>query len=476
MSGAVNGAAMKPAFTFEDLVSKVNGKYNRGEIKLNAQGGLSTVNGHVWMQVLNNTKTTVEENKSVREAVYKTLAEKFAEQKGIDESLKTVQEALLGSENAVKPLGRDEVRAMIAQLKAVSPKEEGPKGEKLSTSDFNFLLETIRAVKAGSPEVTRLPDGSFKLAGAPRSFSAEMVLSGLKTGSRASILQTATVNVRHDSDERRQAAQELAATRSQAAAAFESTAKPLLDTLWARLSDAFRGLDGNYEAQARKTGEVVSHIMREIVAEDSLLDSLDLDIAAFEKDVKEYIGDRNRAGISCAMEGSYRVVLDLAINRLAILKQNDTIEIKTAREFIRQAFLDVRDGLPVFASNEKLKPVMNEMEERVRDYINFAAGLPPAEILVKAFQSLVPSLALEKSTTDLVGNVQDGTMKLDDFVKAFVSAVKAQGNYPKRGADFDTCEKALEAIESGAIILSRHEPDELDMMVSARTWNENEQG
>ncbi len=111
------------SFTFAELESKVNGKYNRGELRLDAQGGLHRTNNHVWAQVFNNKTTTAQENLNVRTAVFDSISGHFSKSGGVSPYLKAAQEFLLGSENALKPLSRDEVRAIIAQLKSVADME-----------------------------------------------------------------------------------------------------------------------------------------------------------------------------------------------------------------------------------------------------------------------------------------------------------------------------------------------------------------
>lgn len=108
------------SFTFAELENKVNGTYNRGELRLDAKGGLHRANNHVWAQVFNDKTTTAQENLNVRTAVFDSIASHFSKSGGVSQYLKAAQEFLLGSENALKPLSRDEVRAIIAQLKSVS--------------------------------------------------------------------------------------------------------------------------------------------------------------------------------------------------------------------------------------------------------------------------------------------------------------------------------------------------------------------
>ncbi|MCQ2367548.1 MAG: hypothetical protein MJ109_00840 [Kiritimatiellae bacterium] len=465
--GGINSATIKPTFSFDDLMSKVNGTYNRGELKLNEKGGLSSINNHVWMQAFNNEKTSAQENKSVREAVYKALADKFAGKDGINESLKTAQDFLLGNDNVVKPLRRDEVRAIIDQLSTASL-EFGSRRTNLSESDFSLLLKTIRAVKDGSSEVTKLADGSFKLNDASRSFPAEMVLSGLKTGSRQSILHTATVNKL--SKEGQAVSDQISAERGRIHQEFSKSMKGTVGDLWDKLSDAFVGTGTDYRQQAVKTSEVVLRILREISDKElpGFYDSLDLDIKGFEKDVKEYLDDTTRPGVRRDNKGSYRVILELAMKRLDTLKANDTIEFRNARESIRQAFHDLlyKNKWAIEGTHEQfVKPTKTESEVKVSEYIDSHEDQSQAKTLVEAFKELRPNFELDKATTDLVEKFDKGTLTIDAFANAFVDSVREQSNYPMRGPDHYACESALEAIKSGAFKMSKA-PDMYDFMMS----------
>lgn len=468
--GGINSATIKPTFSFDDLMSKVNGTYNRGELKLNEKGGLSSINNHVWMQAFNNEKTSAQENKSVREAVYKALADKFAGKDGINESLKTAQDFLLGNDNVVKPLRRDEVRAIIDQLSTASL-EFGSRRTNLSESDFSLLLKTIRAVKDGSSEVTKLADGSFKLNDASRSFPAEMVLSGLKTGSRQSILHTATVNKL--SKEGQAVSDQISAERGRIHQEFSKSMKGTVGFLWGKLSHAFIGTGTGYRQQAEKTSEVVLSILREISDKElpGFYDSLDLDIKGFEKDVKEYLDDTTRPGVRSTDKGSYRVILELAMKRLDTLKANDTIEFRNARESIRQAlFVIYNDEQWIEGTYEKVDETdLTHSDKTVVKFIKDAQvnspGQSQAKTLVDAFKHLRPNLELDKATTDLVEKFDKGTLSLDDFANAFVDSVRDQSNYPMRGPDHYACESALNAVKYGAFEMTRA-PDMFDYMMS----------
>lgn len=469
MSG-INSATIKPTFSFDDLMSKVNGKYNRGELKLNEKGGLSSINNHVWMQAFNNEKTSAQENKSVREAVYQALADKFAGKDGINKSLKTAHDFLLGNDNVVKPLRRDEVRAIIDQLSTASL-EFGSRRTNLSETDFSLLLQTIRAVKDGSSEVTKLADGSFQLNGASRSFPAEMVLSGLKTGSRQSILQTATVNKL--SAEGQAVSDRISAERGRIQQEFSKSMKGTVGFLWDKLSDAFIGTGTDYRQQAVKTGEVVLRVLREISDKElpGFYESLDLDIKGFEKDVKEYLDDTTRPGVRSDNKGSYRVILELAMKRLDTLKANDTIEFRNARDSIRQALFEVyNDEQWIEGTDDPAEePELTNSDRTVIKFIQDAQADSPnqsqAKTLVDAFKHLRPNLELDKATTDLVDKFDNGTLTLDKFVTAFVDSVKAQSNYPMRGEDHYACERALDAFKNGAFHMSK-DMDFIDVILT----------
>lgn len=119
----MNIATVNGNFTFDELEKKVNGTYNRGELRLGSDGKLHRLNNHVWAQVFNNKSTDSQENVNVREAIYHVIAARFGGSKALAGYLKVAQEALTGSENIRKSISRDEVRAIIAQLKAVEGKD-----------------------------------------------------------------------------------------------------------------------------------------------------------------------------------------------------------------------------------------------------------------------------------------------------------------------------------------------------------------
>lgn len=129
-------------FTFAELESKVNGKYNRGELRLDADGKLHRLNNHVWTQLFNNKTTDYQANINVREAIYNSISARFGGSEGVTQYLKVAQEALIGIGNIGKPISRDEVRAIIAQLKAVEGKD-AQNAEK-ALSDANRELKSAQ--------------------------------------------------------------------------------------------------------------------------------------------------------------------------------------------------------------------------------------------------------------------------------------------------------------------------------------------
>lgn len=133
---------VRGTFTFAELESKVNGKYNRGELRLDADGKLHRLNNHVWTQLFNNKTTDYQANINVREAIYNSISARFGGSEGVSQYLKVAQEALIGIGNIDKPISRDEVRAIIAQLKAVEGKD-AQNAEK-ALSDANRELKSAQ--------------------------------------------------------------------------------------------------------------------------------------------------------------------------------------------------------------------------------------------------------------------------------------------------------------------------------------------
>ena len=127
MGGKVSlDGVQKGRFTFDELERKVNGTYNRGELRLDAGGKLHRMNNHVWgLAKLWNDKTSdIQQNIDVRNAVYESIRDKFAGNSDTWSYLSVAREFLLGRQNFTKPLSREEVRLIISQLKNIANRQQ----------------------------------------------------------------------------------------------------------------------------------------------------------------------------------------------------------------------------------------------------------------------------------------------------------------------------------------------------------------
>ena len=107
---------------YSALEKIVNGKHNLGEIVLR-NGEFVTVNNHAYLTMLNGTVTTKQDNLNVRTAVAELLTAQFVGLRDLGENgllaLQKVKDRLLGNENRMMPISRNEVREMINALKDV---------------------------------------------------------------------------------------------------------------------------------------------------------------------------------------------------------------------------------------------------------------------------------------------------------------------------------------------------------------------
>ena len=121
---------------FDELERMTNGDYNRGELVLR-DGSFAAVNNHVHLTFLNNKVTTRQENLNVRTAVNDLLQYQFTR---LNDSvgkaaLECVKERLLGTDNKMLPISRDEVRTMINMLKAVQKSSYSSSGMQMPMTE-----------------------------------------------------------------------------------------------------------------------------------------------------------------------------------------------------------------------------------------------------------------------------------------------------------------------------------------------------
>ena len=89
-----------------------SGKHNVGQLKLSENGDrLEKVNNHVHFTDRNNVQLTAAENRAVREALVKAIANNVPADK-----IEAFREVLLGGSNATKSLSRDFTAAVIATV------------------------------------------------------------------------------------------------------------------------------------------------------------------------------------------------------------------------------------------------------------------------------------------------------------------------------------------------------------------------
>ena len=140
----------KGSFTFDELERKVNGTYNRGELRLGEDGKLHRMNNHVWgLAKLWNDKTSdIQQNIDVRNAVYESIKNKFSRNAGTWSYLSVAREFLLGRENFTKPLSREEVRLIISQLKNIANRQ--PLDQRLGMLQRNLTALKREAVGLGN--------------------------------------------------------------------------------------------------------------------------------------------------------------------------------------------------------------------------------------------------------------------------------------------------------------------------------------
>ena len=123
-SVSVNGQNLAVNFSFADLEKKVDGSKNLGELKFGADGKLHRINNHAFFTSKNTVVTTADENRNTREVIMALLNDKFGQGTELQRNLLLeAEKILLGDDVVFRPISRDEVRQIIAELKNVNASE-----------------------------------------------------------------------------------------------------------------------------------------------------------------------------------------------------------------------------------------------------------------------------------------------------------------------------------------------------------------
>lgn len=151
---------------YNALEKLTDGKYNRGELVLK-NNEFVAVNNHVHLTLLNGTTTTREENQNVRKALSEVLDNRFGGL-GTSQTMAVVKERLLGADNRMMPISRDEVRCMINLLKKVSENYVEPKDDKGKQTERTYaerMLNTSQSLKLDASKIGEFRAGR-NIAGA----------------------------------------------------------------------------------------------------------------------------------------------------------------------------------------------------------------------------------------------------------------------------------------------------------------------
>lgn len=108
------------ALQFDDIDRLSHGKYNLGQLKLDANGDLDVINNHKFRILRNFSKTTPAENRAVRKAVAHALIEKFCDPKlgaAKEEAMRLLLPSIIGKDVLDRPLNRADVGRVVDQLK-----------------------------------------------------------------------------------------------------------------------------------------------------------------------------------------------------------------------------------------------------------------------------------------------------------------------------------------------------------------------
>ena len=147
------------ALKFDDLYKLTHGKYNLGQLKLDANGKLDIINNHKFRILRNFSKTTPAENRAVREAVADALKTRF---RNLAKSLTPTNaqkftrliNSLTAAGDCEKALSRNEVGSLIDQFRNF---ETG-------NDDYKSTFEKLKMFMEAVPELKDKPI-DFSLSG-----------------------------------------------------------------------------------------------------------------------------------------------------------------------------------------------------------------------------------------------------------------------------------------------------------------------
>lgn len=142
-SVSVNGQNLAVNFSFADLEKKVDGSKNLGELKFGADGKLHRINNRAFFTSKNTVVTTADENRNTREVIMALLNDKFGQGTELQQNLLLeAEKILLGDDVVFRPISRDEVRQIIAELKDVNASE----------ASMNIMTSLVRRIKESTSE------------------------------------------------------------------------------------------------------------------------------------------------------------------------------------------------------------------------------------------------------------------------------------------------------------------------------------
>ena len=145
---------LQPKFTFDELKTISNGKYNVGEVRLNKMGKLEKINNHVgFYSDQNNVRTSPSENFNIRCQVCSVILARCEANPpaGLDEGQKqnfqqNVVKLLLSDECKTLSLSRDEIHFVLSKLNDLGTGENG------GFEAVQNGVKDIRAIKMGGAD------------------------------------------------------------------------------------------------------------------------------------------------------------------------------------------------------------------------------------------------------------------------------------------------------------------------------------
>lgn len=140
-------------FGYDDLKSKVNGDYNKGEL-LFSGGKIHRINNHVTFTAFNHRTTNEVENTTTRRAIYALIQDKWETSLGENNDVyQEVKRQLVGNPSLLpKPISRDEVRFMLNLLESEKARQNDSQ-HGMDASDAHRQLEISRGLKVCTPEM-----------------------------------------------------------------------------------------------------------------------------------------------------------------------------------------------------------------------------------------------------------------------------------------------------------------------------------